>query len=568
MSGFNKSGVAVAKARLTSPIAAATLVPDTITGNGAQAWTRDAKGELFLLAVTNMVGEQTFYEGANERDQRFRMLVRQVTQQDPGWVARFIPWLRGEANMRTASIVAAVEYAQAYKGETGPASELAERTVRKVVDSALQRADEPGEALAYAQTMGYSIPKGLKRGIADAVQRLYTERSLLKYDTDSHGFRFGDVLELTHAKPRRRAILANGEESSGELTWQGDLFAYAISRRHKRDNLAIPESLAMLRARAELEALSVEERRRLVVVASAGVPDESDLAKQRLAAAGVTWESLSGWLQGPMDKDAWEAMIPNMGYMALLRNLRNFDQAGVSDAVAKAVADKLSTPLEVAKSRQLPMRFLSAYNAAPNLRWSWPLEQALNMSLENVPALKGRTLILVDTSSSMNESFSRDGSLKRWDAATTFGLALAMRAEYPEVVSFAGDTRVFKVDKAGSLLKQLEAFRQGYFLGGGTATVPTLQRHFKDHDRVVILTDEQADGYSHAFGGGWGNRSTVTVNDAIPRSVPMYNFNLAGYAAGSTPAGKENRHAFGGLTDTGFKMLALLESRKSATWPF
>ncbi len=74
-----------------------------------------------------------------------------------------------------------------------------------------------------------------------------------------------------------------------------------------------------------------------------------------------------------------------MGYMALLRNLRNFDEAGVSDAVAGRVAERLADPAQVAKSRQLPMRFLSAYRAAPSLRWAWALEQAIAHALANVP---------------------------------------------------------------------------------------------------------------------------------------------------------------------------------------
>jgi hypothetical protein len=58
---------------------------------------------------------------------------------------------------------------------------------RQIVDSVLQRADEPGEALAYwTATYGRAVPKPVKRGIADAVARLYTQRSLLKYDTASH----------------------------------------------------------------------------------------------------------------------------------------------------------------------------------------------------------------------------------------------------------------------------------------------------------------------------------------------------------------------------------------------
>src|SRR5215467_4959281 len=48
------------------------------THEGAAGFARDAKSELFLLAVTNMVGENTFYEAAGDRDSRFSALVREV----------------------------------------------------------------------------------------------------------------------------------------------------------------------------------------------------------------------------------------------------------------------------------------------------------------------------------------------------------------------------------------------------------------------------------------------------------------------------------------------------------
>jgi hypothetical protein len=100
---------------------------------------------------------------------------------------------------------------------------------RRVIASVLKRADEPGELLAYwTSRYGRRIPKPVKRGIEDAVGSLYTERSLLKYDTDSKGFRFGDVIELVHPAPTK--------------VWQGDLFKHAIDRRHNRDN-PIPDSL-------------------------------------------------------------------------------------------------------------------------------------------------------------------------------------------------------------------------------------------------------------------------------------------------------------------------------------
>ncbi|WP_155369648.1 TROVE domain-containing protein [Catellatospora vulcania] len=502
-----------------------TLVkrPDEVTAQGAPGYAREPKLELFLLAVSNMVGEQTFYERADDRDARFRDLVAKVAVADPAWFARFVPWLRLGANLRSASVVAALEGAKAQVAAGIPGS-------RAVVDAALQRADEPGEALAYWLSVhGRALPKPVKRGIADAAVRLYHERSLLKYDSDGHALRFADVLELTHPSPRDAA--------------QGELFQHALDRRHQRDN-PLPETLRVLRARAELMALPVEQR--------AAVLDP-----QALAAAGMTWEALAGWRQGPLDAAAWSAVIPSMGYLALLRNLRNFDQAGVSDEVAAAVAAKLSDPDEVDRSRVLPMRFLSAYNAAPSLRWAYPLEKALQFALGNVPRLDGRTLVLVDTSGSMDSPFSRDGSLRCWDAATMFGLALAARAADATVVSFSNDTKVFGLRPGESVLKAVQRFKDGgWFFGAGTATEHAVRKHYAGHDRVVILTDEQAN---------WHGSTDVAA--AVPARVPVYTWNLAGYRLGHTPS-VAKRHTFGGLTDAAFSMIGLIESGESATWPF
>src|SRR5205814_2838244 len=106
-----------------------------------------------------------------------------------------------------------------------------------------------------------------------------------------------------------------------------------------------------------------------------------EAAPGELAKAGVTWERLSGWLPGGMDRDAWEAAIPNMGYMALLRNLRNFEQVGVREAVLDRVAATLADADEVRQSRQFPYRFWSAYQSSGTVRFGPALEPALAHSL-------------------------------------------------------------------------------------------------------------------------------------------------------------------------------------------
>lgn len=87
-----------AKAR-ASGISPVTSVGPAVTHEDGFGFARDAKSELFLLAVTNMVGEATFYESAGDRDSRFVELIHTVAVRDVDWLGRFIPWLRGEQGL-------------------------------------------------------------------------------------------------------------------------------------------------------------------------------------------------------------------------------------------------------------------------------------------------------------------------------------------------------------------------------------------------------------------------------------------------------------------------------------
>ncbi|MFJ3494092.1 TROVE domain-containing protein [Streptomyces sp. NPDC086091] len=500
------------------------------TARGGRGHERDARSELFLLAVANLVSQQTFHESGPARDDRYTRLVRDLAVSDPEWTAGLLRWLRAEAQLRTAALVGAAEYVHARlaAGATdGPSN-------RQVVDSVLLRADEPGELLGYwTATYGRAVPKPVKRGLADAVRRLYRATSLLKYDTASKGYRFGDVLNLVHAAP------------DPAKPWQGELFRYALDRRHHPDTAEPPAADTVLTAHRALMALPVEERR-AVVTAEGGV--------ERLAAAGMTWEALAGWLQGPMDRAAWEAVIPSMGPMALVRNLRNFDEAGVGDEVAARVAARIADPGEVARSRQFPFRYLAAYRHAPSLRWAYPLERALGHSLAHVPALPGRTLVLVDRSGSMFHSRLSDRSdLNRADAAAVFGAALALRAADADLVEFGTSSNAIDVRPGESVLKVLDRFGDL----GGTDTTEAVRRHYRGHDRVLIVTDEQYAPSRHG-----------SPTEQVPAHVPVYTWNLAGYRVGHGPSGEGNRHTFGGLSDAAFRMVPLLEAARDAAWPW
>lgn len=532
----------------------------TRTHEGATGYLRDARSELFLLSVSNFVGQDAFYEKGGDRDDRYTQLVRQLAVEDPAWTVGLLGWLRGEGNMRTAAIVGAAEFVRARLDATAAGDLVPDARAenvngggwnRQVIDAVLQRPDEPGELLGYwTSRYGRKLPKPVKRGIADAVQRLYNGKSLLKYDTASKGYRFGDILNLVHAAP------------DPDKPWQGELFQYALDRRHHADTAVPPESNRTLTAHRFLMQVPVAERRAIV---------EGGDAPRRLADAGITWEALAGWLQGPMDKAAWEAIIPSMGVMALARNLRNFDEAGVSDAVAAQICARFADPGQVAKSRMFPFRWWAAYKHAPSLRWAHALEQALTHSLANVPSLSGRTLILVDRSPSMFPGYGfstpNTSDITLAEQAAVFGSALAMRAENATLVEFGGSSKTIDVPKGGSVLKLIEKYGRN----DGTDIPSAIKQHFDllRHNRIVIVTDEQTrPGWLPSNMERYGGMSETAIDDLVPTTVPVYMWNMAGYKPGAMPSGSAGRHTFGGLTDHAFRMIPLLEAGRDATWPW
>ncbi|WP_230395617.1 TROVE domain-containing protein [Plantactinospora alkalitolerans] len=476
------------------------------------------------------VRQNKFHEQADARLDRFRDLVAAVTVSDPAWLAGFLPWLRREGNLRTAPLIGAAEFVAARRGQPDPAGQVPE-----VVDGVLQRADEPGEILAYyTSRYGMSLPKGLKKGVARAVLRLYGEYGWAKYDRVEAAFRFARVLDLVHP--------ASSDET------QRTLFGYLHGEMRGRAG-EIPAELAMLRSRSELTAVPLDGRRAALLA-----PDGTD----RLRAAGMTWRAVAGWLQRPLDADVWSQIIPTMGYQALLTNLRNFDDAGVSDEVAERVAARIADPEKVAGSRLFPFQIFAAYKALESLRWGQPLEKALQASLANVPSLPGRTLVLVDQSPSMFPGYSFSSKQEREhvannDLATLFGGAVALRAADATLVGYGAQSYRVPFRRGGALLRLMGQFHSV----DGTDTFGAAGDHFAGHDRVVIVTDEQNTAHRYR-----------SIDEVVPTTVPVYTWNIAGYRVGSTASGSGTRHTFGGLTDQAFRAVGLIEQGRSQSWPW
>jgi hypothetical protein len=298
-------------------------------------------------------------------------------------------------------------------------------------------------------------------------------------------------------------------------------------------------------AAAELDAIAVDARR--IALRERG--------SDALTRAGFSWERLAGWPPGGMDAEAWEAVIPNMGVMALARNLRNFEQAGISDATIDAVIAKLTDADEVARARLFPYQVWSAYKFAPSDNWKRALGRTLELTVENIPALDG-TLVVVDTSGSMQAGASGRSRLQRVEVAAVMAMATAKRASDVDVVIYGYTNARVKGLRGASALSGVDTIvRSIGAVGHATYGHTAIARWFdpKRHRRAVVFTDDQ----QHDAG-------QVRLDD-----VPLvYTFNLAGYAPSALPAGERGRYTLGGFTDATFTVMQVLENGQNARWPF
>lgn len=193
-----------------------------------------------------------------------------------------------------------------------------------------------------------------------------------------------------------------------------------------------------------------------------------------------TWEvSLSG---GADKKATFERLIAEkkLGALALLRNLRNMQVAGVSKKAIGKALDEMRT------DRVLPYRFIAAAQHAPDLEPE--LEHAMFRSIEGHAKLKGKTILLVDVSGSMDSPLSGRSEMRRLEAAN--GLAVLAREIGEDVEIYTFSNQVKKIaPRRGFALRDAITSSQPH---GGTWLGKAVAEVDQKDARLIVFTDEQS----------------------------------------------------------------------------
>jgi 60 kDa SS-A/Ro ribonucleoprotein len=195
-----------------------------------------------------------------------------------------------------------------------------------------------------------------------------------------------------------------------------------------------------------------------------------------------TWEvALSG---GADKEEAFTRLLTDgkLGYLALLRNLRNMEQSGVDRAlVERAIVARKGA------GKVLPFRYVAAARAAPNLEPA--IDTALCAAVKELPKLTGLTGVLVDVSGSMDHALSGKSDMKRIDAAAA--LASVINAEQLVVGTFSARLVMVPPRRGMAGVDTVISSQPhvGTMLG---ASLTEFLRKNPGLDRLIVITDEQS----------------------------------------------------------------------------
>jgi hypothetical protein len=225
-------------------------------------------------------------------------------------------------------------------------------------------------------------------------------------------------------------------------------------------------------------------------------------AKPKDEAQAATWKALvDGTLPSP---DTWEVALSaggdkraeftrllterKLGYLALLRNLRNMVDAGVD---AGLIRDAIVARKGGAE-RVLPFRYVAAARACPQMEPA--IDQALSEAISGLPILSGKTVVLVDVSGSMAERLSAKSDLTRMDAASALASII-----HGDIRMFSFSDKVVEVPpRRGMVGIDALLHSQPHNDTALFDAVAVINEHIP-YDRLIVITDEQANGAAMLF---------------------------------------------------------------------
>lgn len=364
------------------------------------------------------------------------------------------------------------------------------------------RADDVAETLAAIEMLGQKRSHAAVRGFGDYLSDL-SEYAIDKYKMDGKAYNMFDCINLCH--PKSKAVDA-----------------------YKNDTIK-----------------------------------SADTWEQKISASTSDKDKAERWYELVMSGD--------LGYLALLRNLRNiFNSVEYIDAeyqndYIKSVLSQIVNEQAIRKSLVFPYQIYSAYKALydaglTRLDLMTALSDAFVISVQNMPKLDGRNVIMLDVSGSMECQISENSSITIKEAGAVYAAAIYyMNPDNTTIIKFGTDAKVVKPNRNANVFYLVEYIEYNDDLGYGTDIEPAFNQLTWPCDRIFLISDMQLmTSRSHWI----STKGISTYNDYVGKygDCKMYSFDLGNYHTQVANPKNPNVHLFTALSSKVFDFIELKES--------
>eukprot|EP00045_Choanoeca_perplexa_P017454 m.253773 g.253773 ORF g.253773 m.253773 type:complete len:2624 (-) comp17544_c0_seq1:33-7904(-) len=414
---------------------------------------------LINAVSASLIGSPKLDDKADKTRLNLLRLADVVVQQDPEFLLKLALYTRQQLNIRiTANFLLAL----------AASLHACRPYLRKYFSLSIRL---PSDWIAVAElsqtffdgSIRYgSLPTALRKAMADKFSE-FDEYQLAKYNKDKRKKKPG--------KNDKRDKRDKGGQGGKRDNDDNDAFQRSVSHRSEH-----PEELEKLAFTLKqlIRKLHITQPARLVM-GILGKRYPQDVDEYRRSGLNGEWDSQQAgrrmrlkvpetWetqvsLHGNK-ASVWESLLDHrkLPFMAMLRNLRNMIQSGISQKHHGMVLKKLRDARTVASSRQFPFRFFSAFQVVDELlepsaassdstkgnarsskpvdrrllsRYKSALDAAVQLATKhNVSAIPGTAIILVDVSDCMQANCTAARGLGKPKTVQEVALLMGIMASY------------------------------------------------------------------------------------------------------------------------------------------
>ncbi|MBS1735371.1 MAG: TROVE domain-containing protein [Bacteroidetes bacterium] len=437
-----------------------TITPVT-NHQGGIGYAYDAKSELVAILATGI--DNKYYEKEGERENRLATSIAEVAKKDKTFVAKALVYARSVMGQRTVTHLGAAELAKVLRGDPLGTRFYSKRIRNGNSGGVVYRLDDMLEIAAcyQAKNPGKGLSNAIKKGFKLVLESA-DEYELAKYQASNRDLSLVDIVNLVHPKPSEKMAPIFAKLMKGELKQFNTV---------EDKNTKAGQEVA-----AKVKTGKITKEEAAVELAQAKEDNYAELIKTR-----------------------------KIGYLALLRNLRNILKTGtngelIADACelltdTKLIKQSLVFPHQIDLALEIMLAEFGASKAMPFIK---ALNKAYELAIPNLTELfpNGKTAVVFDSSGSMSTFIKlankNEGSEASIAKAALIASTLA-KGIGADVYHFADTTAQIKFNPLDTVntLKNQFLSKQGS-VGYGTSFNSIMKTLGDKYDRIFVISDMQS----------------------------------------------------------------------------